>query len=211
VRATAHETALALSGDLDQRIRVAVMAATAVIGEAEPESLLSFVQNGIAPMNLDFLGRHFSSWRQHFSGAGLPSSEEAIAEMGIEAGAAAVARRVESWPLAAGEASDGVASQAEKRKRRRRRRAFVKTLAPLTSRQTAAMHLIGEHKCDVTAAAGKSRQAMTSLYEEACKKLGTERRTKIAKTQSLPIDRREQSRVFDPRIAGPDGLHSDNE
>jgi hypothetical protein len=214
VRATAHEVALALSSEIDQRIRSAVMAAGASIDQAEPASLLLFFGNSKTPMDLNFLRRHFSTWRRHFNGGGLPSSDEVIAEIGIEAGVAAAARCAASRRLAAAAAPDGAASHAAKRKRRRRRRASVKILAPLTAKQVEAMQLVGEHKGDYTAAgaaAGKSRQAMKKLHEIACKKLGRKGVEKAAKTQPLPTDRRGQSKVIDPRVADPDALDSNNE
>ena len=62
------------------------------------------------------------------------------------------------------------------------------------------MQLVGEHKGDFTAAAaaaGKSRQAMTTLYQKACRKLGRSAVEKAAKTQGLPTDGRGQIDVDD--------------
>jgi hypothetical protein len=92
VRATAHEAALALSVDIDQRIRSAVIAAHDAIEQAEPGTWVQFVVSHEAAPNLDWLHRHFRAWCQHFDGAGLPSSDEVIAELGLEARGAAQAR-----------------------------------------------------------------------------------------------------------------------
>jgi hypothetical protein len=85
VRATAHEAALALSVDIDQRIRSAVIAAHDAIEQAEPGTWILFVGAHEAAPDLDWLQRHFHSWRGHFDGAGLPAPDEVIAELGLEA------------------------------------------------------------------------------------------------------------------------------
>jgi hypothetical protein len=103
--ATAHEAALAYSQAIDSRIMLAVTKATGdILREAGPDAqqeLLAYFGNRWATQNLDFLQRHFNTWRGHFDYAGLPPSTEMIGDMKIEAAAAARARLAVS-PLDAG-------------------------------------------------------------------------------------------------------------
>jgi hypothetical protein len=92
VRGTAHEAALALSVDVNQRIRSAVLAARDAIEQAEPGSWALFVDPHEATPDLDWLHRHFRTWRGHFNGAGLPSPDDLMAELALEASQAALAR-----------------------------------------------------------------------------------------------------------------------
>jgi hypothetical protein len=58
------------------------------------------------------------------------------------------------------------------------------------------VHLVGEHKGNISAAAhvaGKSRQAMKKSYDKAMAKLG--KKTVKHATQRLPTDRRGQETV----------------
>jgi hypothetical protein len=60
------------------------------------------------------------------------------------------------------------------------------------------MHLVGEHKGNVAAAAraaGKSRTAMLKLYQKANKKLG--KRAVNHTTRRLPVDNRGQVTISD--------------
>lgn len=77
---------------------------------------------------------------------------------------------------------------------RKRRRQSATKIAPLTTEQAEAMHLVGEHKGNVTTAAkaaGKTRQAMKKLYDKALKKLG-QTAAKKPQTKPLRTDRRGQ-------------------
>jgi predicted DNA-binding protein (UPF0251 family) len=77
---------------------------------------------------------------------------------------------------------------------RKRRRKAPKQPVPLTPRQAEAVHLVGEHKGNMAAAAraaGVSRPAIEKLYRKAMGKLGKKAVEKI-KTQALPIDKRGQ-------------------
>jgi hypothetical protein len=117
--------------------------------------------------------------------------EDAIAD--LEAVAAdAIKRLGESNVEATREVEDGEKTLAPKDKRRRR--AGDKRIRPLTARETEAVHLVGEHKGNVSAAAraaGISHQAMKKRFGNAMKKLS---RTGVRKPQKqvLPHDRRGQ-------------------
>jgi predicted DNA-binding protein (UPF0251 family) len=87
-----------------------------------------------------------------------------------------------------------------KSQRKRRRRANRKQV-PLTGKQLEAVELVGVHKGNFAAAAraaGKSRQALQSLYEKAMKKMGRSASVLKAKTQRLPEDRRGQVNLAAP-------------
>ncbi len=87
-------------------------------------------------------------------------------------------------------------SQAAPAKKRRRRQA-ARRVIPLTGKEAEAVHLVGEHKGNISAAAdavGISRQAMKKRYDKAMKKLGKAALPK-PKTESLPSDRRGQANV----------------
>jgi hypothetical protein len=89
-------------------------------------------------------------------------------------------------------------SPAGKRKRKRK---TASSPVPLTPEQTEAVHLVGEHKGDFTAAgmaAGKTRQAITKLYKKAMKKLGRTAPSRTPKTQALPTDGRGGANVATP-------------
>ena len=80
---------------------------------------------------------------------------------------------------------------------RKRRRQTPKAPAPLTPRQAEAVHLVGEHKGNMAAAAraaGVSRTAIEKLYRKAMEKLGKKAVERI-KTQALPIDKRGQANL----------------
>jgi hypothetical protein len=82
-------------------------------------------------------------------------------------------------------------------KPRKRRRTPERGPRPLTPAQAEAVHLVGEHKGNVTAAAkaaGKSRQVMKRQYEAAMKKLA-KTGVKNPHTVPLPHDRRGQADV----------------
>lgn len=83
-----------------------------------------------------------------------------------------------------------------KRIRKRHRQSATK-IYELTPEQAEAMHLIGEHKGNVTTAAkaaGKTRQAMQKLYGKALIKLG---KAAVKKPQTKPLrtDQRGQDDV----------------
>ncbi len=85
-------------------------------------------------------------------------------------------------------------------KKRKRRRQAAKGPTPITSKQTEALQLVGEHKGNVTAAAkaaGISRTAMTNRYNKALAKLG-KKAVKQIKTQALPTDHHGHSTIPDP-------------
>jgi hypothetical protein len=82
------------------------------------------------------------------------------------------------------------------RRRKARRRATARAPQPLTPKQTEAMHLVGEHKGNIAAAAraaGKSRTAMDKLYKKATAKLGKKAIKHF--TQRLPQDNRGQETI----------------
>jgi predicted DNA-binding protein (UPF0251 family) len=90
--------------------------------------------------------------------------------------------------------SDALADRKKPRAPSRRRRVSPRKAVPLTGKQSEAMHLVGEHKGNITRAAkaaGKSRQAMKKLYEAACKKLGRAAHPS-PKTRRLETDARGQ-------------------
>jgi hypothetical protein len=93
------------------------------------------------------------------------------------------------------------------RRERKRRRTTPRGPTPLTGAQVEAVHLVGEHKGNVSAAAkaaGKSRQAMQKLYDKGLKKLGQAGAKGAAKmVQTLPADRRGQVDVADPNAHDP--------
>jgi predicted DNA-binding protein (UPF0251 family) len=94
--------------------------------------------------------------------------------------------------------------QGKSAKRKRRRRASAPRLVPLTNKQLEAVHLVGEHKGNVSAAAravGISRQTMNRRYDKAMKKLG--RKAVKHRTKQLPTDRRGQINVADLNISDP--------
>jgi hypothetical protein len=87
--------------------------------------------------------------------------------------------------------------QSRKDKQRKRRRQTQKKERPLTAAQAQAMHIVGEHKGNIAAAAkavGISRQAMDKRYKGAIKKLGRSATPK-PKTQALPTDHRGQVNI----------------
>jgi hypothetical protein len=84
---------------------------------------------------------------------------------------------------------------------RKRRRQSEPRIVPLTPAQTEAVHLVGEHKGNITAAAraaGRTRQRMGVLYKAAMKKMGKSAVRERKKTRALPTDRRGQERVESP-------------
>jgi predicted DNA-binding protein (UPF0251 family) len=85
-------------------------------------------------------------------------------------------------------------------RQKRRRRTNPRKPRPLTPKESEAVHLVGEHKGKVAAAAkvaGKSRQAMQKLYDKAMKKLG--KSVFRHATQAIPSDLRGQSTIPDER------------
>jgi hypothetical protein len=94
--ATAHEVTLGFSQEIDTRVRSAVMRASADIlresGPAVLPELKRYIANWNAAPDLDFLQRHFQAWRRYFDRTGLPSAAEIIADLKIEAAAAARGR-----------------------------------------------------------------------------------------------------------------------
>lgn len=81
---------------------------------------------------------------------------------------------------------------------RKRRRGRNKERA-LTAKQSEAVHIVGEHKGDFTAAAkvlGVSRQALAKRYKIAYEKLGKKAMPRH-KTTAIPTDRRRQENISD--------------
>jgi len=79
-------------------------------------------------------------------------------------------------------------------KRRKRRKVGSNEPKPLTPKETEAVHLVGEHKGNMTAGAkamGISRQAAQKRYDKAMKKL-SKTGVRNPQTQALPRDRRGQ-------------------
>jgi hypothetical protein len=94
VRATAHEVSLALSLEIDCRIRRAVTVASAAIHAKDEAGLRRFLLSNVEPMDLEFLSSHFPHLRQHFDASGLPDPEAVQGEIRLEASAAANAREL---------------------------------------------------------------------------------------------------------------------
>jgi hypothetical protein len=127
----------------------------------------------------------------------------------LDAFTAAVTARVEAAIAAAGgntaptvappAGNETAAAKDAKRQQRRRRRQAPRQAHPVTWKQTEALQLVGEHKGNITAAAkqaGKSRVAMSKLYNKALCKLGEKApKAQKVKTQRLPHDRRGQVAV----------------
>lgn len=96
----------------------------------------------------------------------------------------------------AAQANEVNTGKAKSKKRRR-----APSPRPLTPKEAEAVHLVGEHKGNVTAAAlaaGKSRQVMQRQYDKAMKKLG-KKAMPTAKTVPLPTDRRGQPNLSEDR------------
>jgi hypothetical protein len=86
-----------------------------------------------------------------------------------------------------------------------RRRRAPRQPTELTETQIEAVHLVGEHRGNIAAAAnaaGKSRQAMGKLYKKAMQKLGKKAVEKV-RTRPLPTDRRGQIDVADDKAPDP--------
>jgi hypothetical protein len=79
---------------------------------------------------------------------------------------------------------------------KRRRREGEPRVTALTPTQAEAVHLVGEHKGNIAAAAraaGRKRQAMNKSYKTAMKKMGKSAVREKGKTRALPTDRRGQA------------------
>jgi predicted DNA-binding protein (UPF0251 family) len=84
-------------------------------------------------------------------------------------------------------------------KRKRPRRQGSRKTRPLTEKELESMHLVGELKGNITAAAeqvGITRQAMSKRYRKACAKLGQSAMPE-AKNKGLPTDKRGQEHISD--------------
>jgi hypothetical protein len=103
VGTTAHEVALVLAKEIDERITIAVVGALRVVGAFDP-SVLGNLLGSTGTENaleLNLLVKHFDAVGQQFSTDGLPDNDQAIqAEIEIEARMAAQARacRLSSAP-----------------------------------------------------------------------------------------------------------------
>jgi hypothetical protein len=104
-----------------------------------------------------------------------------------------LADRIANGNLPGSDAGDHGSKDNGKQSRRRRRKGNRKT-RPLTAKESEAVHIVGEHKGNITKAAeeiGVSRQALTKRFKAAHKKLGTKAMPK-PKTKPMPTDRRGQ-------------------
>jgi len=153
----------------------------------------------------------------HFYGLGCISSPGALlGQIQSEATRAAKGRTGAPLPPTVPPNSDalakrlGVASEIVQehvskfppvKPRRKRPRKAERKPVPLTAGQSEAIHLVGEHKGNISkaaAAAGKSRQAMDKQYKRAMTKIG-KTATPKPKTQALPRERRGQAEIADSK------------